>query len=99
MDALPEIVDGARKISQGGRLVGAPGRNSRFSSLPMIEVITSRNQCMSALPEYSGYCTKYRYSTDCNNVCTVQVHSACAYLYSTPGLPVSRYRYKKIASI
>ena len=50
-DALPEIVDGARKISQGGRwiLVSARGRNRRFSLLPMPEAIISRNQSMSAL--------------------------------------------------
>ena len=52
MDELPEIVDGARKTSQGGRwiLVGALERNRRFSVLPMIEAILNRGQCMSALP-------------------------------------------------
>ena len=52
MDALPGIVDGARKISQGGRwiLVGARGRNRRFSLLPMLETTTSRDQCIGALP-------------------------------------------------
>ena len=51
-DVLPEIVDGARKISQGGKwaLVSARGRNRRYSLLPMLEAITtSREQCMSAL--------------------------------------------------
>ena len=52
MDELPEIVDGARKISQGGKRIpaGAPGRNIRFS-LPllmpmpgMLEATTSKNQ-------------------------------------------------------
>ena len=52
MDELPEIVDGARKISQGGRwiLVGARGRSPRLSVLPMLEATLSRDQCMSALP-------------------------------------------------
>ena len=52
MDALPEIVDGARKISQGGSsliCVCAVGRSRRFSSLPMLEATISRNQCMSAV--------------------------------------------------
>ena len=53
-DVLPEIVDGARKISQGGRwiLVSARGRNRRFSLLPMLEAmhVLSRDQCMSARP-------------------------------------------------
>ena len=42
MDALPGIVDGARKTSQGGKSV-----RGRLSSLP--EAATSRNQCMSAV--------------------------------------------------
>ena len=52
MDALPGIVDGARKISQSGRwiLVGALERNLVFSLLLMLETTLSRDQCMSALP-------------------------------------------------
>ena len=53
MDELPEIVDGARKISHGGRwiLVGARERNRRFSLSLMLETIItsrSRDQCMGA---------------------------------------------------
>ena len=52
MDALPEIVDGARKVSQGGKwvLAVAQGRINRFTSLPMLEATISRDQCMSVLP-------------------------------------------------
>ena len=42
MDALPGIVDGARKRSQAGS-------GPMFSSLPMLEATTSRDQCMSAV--------------------------------------------------
>ena len=50
MHALPEIVDGARKSSQGGSWiwVGARG-GGRYSSLPMLEATTSRDQCMIAV--------------------------------------------------
>ena len=51
MDALPGIVDGARKISQSGRWLrdGAWERSCRFASLPMLEATTSRNQCITAV--------------------------------------------------
>ena len=50
MHALPGIVDGARKTSQVGKWVqgGAPGKSGRFSSLPMLEATSSRDQRMSA---------------------------------------------------
>ena len=41
MHALPGIVDGARKKSQGGRWIWVG------ASLPMLEATTSRDQCMS----------------------------------------------------
>ena len=52
MHALPGIVDGARKTSQVGWWVrgGARGRSCRFSSSPMLEATSSRNQCMNAAP-------------------------------------------------
>ena len=45
-DALPEIVDRARKISQGGKriLVSARGSDRRSSLLPMLEATTSSNR-------------------------------------------------------
>ena len=52
MHALPGIVDGARKVSQGGRsiLVSARGRNRMFSLLSMLEATLSRDQCMQCMP-------------------------------------------------
>ena len=52
MHALPGIVDGARKVSQGGRsiLVSARGRNRMFSLLSMLEAILSSDQCMQCMP-------------------------------------------------
>ena len=46
MHSLPGIVDGARKTSQAGRWVraGARGGSRRYSSLPMLEATTSRDQ-------------------------------------------------------
>ena len=48
--ALPGIVDGARKTSQVSSWVfvgkRARRRTGRFSSLPMIEATTTRDQCM-----------------------------------------------------
>ena len=51
MHALPGIVDGARKTSQGGKWGrdGARVTGRRLSSLPMLEATISRNQCMSAV--------------------------------------------------
>ena len=43
MHALPGIVDGARKNSQGGSWIWVG------TSLPMLEATTSRDQCMSAV--------------------------------------------------
>ena len=42
MHALPGIVDGARKTLQVEK-----GRSGRFSSLPMLEATTSRDQCIT----------------------------------------------------
>ena len=46
MDELPEIVDGARNISQRGRciLVGTRDKPLGFSLLPMLEATISRDQ-------------------------------------------------------
>ena len=41
--ALPGIVDGARKKSQGGSWIWVG------ASVPILEATTSRNQCMSAV--------------------------------------------------
>ena len=55
MDALPGIVDGARKTSQSGSWVicaRALGRSRRFPLLPMLEATTStasRDQCINAV--------------------------------------------------
>ena len=51
MHALPGIVDGARKASQGGKwaLGDARGRRRGLCSLPMLEAIISRKQCMRAV--------------------------------------------------
>ena len=51
MHALPGIVDGARKTSQGGKWVrgGARGRSRRLSPLHMLEAIMSRNQYMGVV--------------------------------------------------
>ena len=48
MHALPGIVDGARKTSQFGRWVRVAARGSRrrFSSLPMLEATSRRDQCI-----------------------------------------------------
>ena len=50
MHALPGIVDGARNTSQVGTRVedGARERSGRFSSFPMLEATSSRDQRMSA---------------------------------------------------
>ena len=45
MHALPGIVDGARKTSQGGTEV--KGGSGRFSSLHMLEATSSRDQRMN----------------------------------------------------
>ena len=52
MHARPGIVDGARKTSQVGWWVrgGARGRSCRFSSSPMLEAISSRDQCKNVAP-------------------------------------------------
>ena len=57
MHALPGIVDGARKTSQVGGWVrdGARGRSCRFSSSPMLEVASSRNQCMNVATSVVHY--------------------------------------------
>ena len=49
MHSLPGIVDGATKTSQVGSWVraGAWERSRGFSSLPMLEATTSRDQCIS----------------------------------------------------
>ena len=57
MHALPGIVDGAIKRSQVGRWVqgGARGRSRGFSSLPMLEATSSRDQRMSAVTSVVHY--------------------------------------------
>ena len=70
--ALPEIVDGARKISQFGRwiLVSARGRTRRFSLLPMLDTTLSRDQYMSALT----YCITVVLGLLCKVLYTVMAH-------------------------
>ena len=61
MHALPGIVDGARKTSQVGTGVeGASDRFPGFSSMPMLEATSSRDQRMnlhlSELKHQSHFC-------------------------------------------
>ena len=59
MHALPGIVDGARKSSQGGRWIWVDARGGgttcRYSSFAMVEATTSREQCMSAVTSIVHY--------------------------------------------